>query len=242
MTSGNDILMGSGAAGFSFDFVGAVIGGRVLNEPVPFEEREWNPQTKRSDGAVKRFTSGDPIMGAHVDLQTTLRDPQNPDDDGKRRLYIRGQRMKSAVRDAVLRAGAKGIQPGGVLTVTFTHEEDTGQGNAAKCYVAEYQAPGQQAFMGQQQQAPQQGWNPPATPAQPDPWAGAPAWAQPPAGAVPQQAPQQPPAAPQPVQQPAPAPQVQPAPPAAPAVDLAAAQAALANLSPEQLRALGLGS
>lgn len=135
----NDVLMGGGGAPSArFNEPGATYTGRIIHPPQAYQEREWNLATMRSDGPPATFPSGDPIMAISVDIKTTLRDATIEDDDGTRRVYIQGKRLKEAVRNAVRDAGAHGLEVGGELTVTFTHQEDPTDKRSAKHYTATY--------------------------------------------------------------------------------------------------------
>lgn len=145
----NDILMGGGdgVPAAYFKNVGDSVEGTLTAPPKAREEREFNQLTQRSDGPVRKFPSGDVIYGILVDLQTGLRDPMNPDDDGVRRLYVEGKRLKDAIRTAVANAGGKGLEVGGYLKVT--HHQMVAAGTVmAKDYVAEYRTPANQGLMG----------------------------------------------------------------------------------------------
>lgn len=145
----NDILMGGGdgVPGASFKAIGDSVEGTLVAPPKAREEREFNQATQRSDGPVRKFPSGDIIYGILIDLQTTQRDPMDPEDTGVRRVYVEGKRMKDAIRTAVGNAGGKGLEMGGYLKVTFTHQEAAGT-VLAKCYAAEYRTPANQGLMG----------------------------------------------------------------------------------------------
>lgn len=208
----NDILMGGGdgVPGASFRNPGDSVEGVLTAPPKAREEREFNQVTQRSDGPVKTFPSGDPIYGILVDLQTSERDPMNQEDTGVRRVYVEGKRLKDAIRNAVASAGGKGLDVGGYLKVTYTHQEAAGT-VLAKCYAAEYRTPANQGLMG-----------------------GAPAAAPVPTVAQPVAA--QPVAAPVSVPAPAPAP-VAAAPAAASPVDIARQLFAMPGISDAQIAA-----
>lgn len=143
-TNANDILMGNGGAPTAkFDTPGRTIGGRIVSEPVAYQEREYDPRNP-GNGAPKFYPqSGDAIMSVRVDVSTTERDPADPEDDGTRRIYIEGKRLKDAVRDSVRQAKARGLEVGGTLNVTFTglgQAEGVGM-SPPKLYQATYQAP-----------------------------------------------------------------------------------------------------
>ena len=134
-TSANDLLMGAGVPGVKFPEPGTSITGVICAEP------EARQQTDFSTGEGLTWPSGDPKMQIVVRLQTQLRD--NPDDDGIRALYIKGKSLTTAVRDAVRKTGANGLEVGGTLTVTYTGDgtsEHKGI-NPPKLYTAAYTPP-----------------------------------------------------------------------------------------------------
>jgi hypothetical protein len=57
-----------------------------------------------------------------IELDTTERDADQQFDDGARTLYVKSY-MRSAIGDALRRAGAKEPEVGGTLTVTFVRTE-----------------------------------------------------------------------------------------------------------------------
>lgn len=209
-----DTLDLGGGTGNSFAF--ASPGDTVTGRLVSLEEQQ---QTDMDTGEPAFWPGGQPKMMYVVTLATDARDDAY--DDGNRSIYLRGSRnpesksILSAVLAAVRAAtGGTALQVGGTLSVTYTGDgEATRRGfNPPKQYSATYQPPS----VDLDQPAP------PATqqPAQAAQAAQPPAQGQPPA--------QQPPAAPAAPQQPA-----QP--------DPAALMAALANLTPQQKAALGIG-
>ena len=229
MTNANDILMGSGGAPTAKLSEGVTVAGRITAISQPYQEREYvrdNP----GGGAPKFFPSGDPIMSFTVDIATEQRDPAIEDDDGTRRVYMDGARIKKAVRSAVQASGATGLNVGGHLSITCTHYDTPGDIRSGKNYAATYTpgAPANNVLMEQQaaaapQQAPDSGFGVPQQQG-PNP-ATQPDWA-------PQQPAQQ---ATQPAQQ---ATQAQPASPLPAGVDqsalLAAMQAAGFQLPAQQ--------
>lgn len=236
ITDANDFLMGGGVTSAKFPAIGTTITGTICRPP------EVQQQTDAKTGDLKFWSDGKPMQQLQVQLATNERDPQTDHDDGVRAIYVKGK-MQAAVRDAVRRSGAKGLEIGGTLTVTYTGdgEQPTNRAlSAPKLYSAVYiPAPAVAASQFLEQGEP--GQSAPAAPAQPapqDPWNSqgpAPAWAQP-----------APPA-------PAPAPAyVPPAPAPAPAAPAGVTNEALAAarllspeqravlFTPEQLAALGL--
>jgi hypothetical protein len=132
----NDILMGGGVTSAAFPEIGTTVSGRICWGP------EARQQTDMDTGEPKTFPNGDPMMQIIVHLETAERDPANPDDDGTRALYIKFN-LLNAVRAAVKTAKVKGLQIGGVLTVTYAGDgEQKKKGfNPPKLYTATYQPP-----------------------------------------------------------------------------------------------------
>lgn len=103
-------------------------------------------------------------------LKTDERDPSEPDDDGRRTLYVKSW-MRSAIGDALRKAGAKEPEVGGTLTVQFTHLEaaDRPGLSPSKKFAATYTAPPVTAGYFAPpagQPAAQQAYQPPAAPVQ----------------------------------------------------------------------------
>lgn len=148
----NAILMGGGGAPTAkFPNPGDSIKGRVLAPPQAYQEREYDPNNP-GGGAGRTYPSGDPIMAVSVDLATDLRDPSIQEDDGTRRLFIEGQHLKAAVRDAIRATGAQGLEVGGVIELTFTHREDPEDKRSRKYWQARYTPAGNATLMGGEQQ------------------------------------------------------------------------------------------
>lgn len=140
MTNANDLLMGGGVKAARFPTLGTAVSGRIIRDP---EARE---QTDFTTGAVLRWDNGEAKMQIVVQLATDERDSQDISDDGTRALYVKGQ-MLNAVRGAVRAAGAKGLEVGGTLTVTYSSDGMPARAglNAPKQYTAAYTAPAQAA-------------------------------------------------------------------------------------------------
>jgi len=133
---GNELLMSGGIPSAKFPTIGTKVGGRILAEP------SSRQQTDAKTQEPKFFKSGEPMMSVVVRLQTDERDVMRPDDDGERALYIKGKAMKS-VREAVRRTGAKRLEVGGYLALTYVADEAPTGGllSGAKVYTAEYVRP-----------------------------------------------------------------------------------------------------
>lgn len=134
MPSADDFLMGGGGAPTAkFPTPGTAVGGRITEKPTVEQQRDI------STGDKKFWSDGNPMMQLVVTVQTEERDPQIEEDDGRRRLFIKGQ-MKNAVADAVRAAGGRGLEVGGILTVTYSHDGTASQRgfNPPKQYAATY--------------------------------------------------------------------------------------------------------
>lgn len=105
------------------------------------------PQTDPNTGEVKyRKDNITPIMQLLITWDTDARDPQIPNDNGRRKLYC-SWRLEAEIKRAVRASGAEGLEEGGVLTVTYLREEKVpNQPGKAKIYEAEYVPP--KAYIG----------------------------------------------------------------------------------------------
>lgn len=130
----NELIMGGGSKSAKFDGVGVSVSGVI-------EDISAKQQTDFTTGEPKSWPNGDPMYQVLVRLQTAER--EDFDDDGVRTLYVKGKSLTAAVRDAVRKAGAKGLEVGGTLTVTYTGDgvsERKGI-NPPKLYEASYVKP-----------------------------------------------------------------------------------------------------
>lgn len=164
----NDLLMGGGikSAAFPNQQFGTRVGGRILRTPTVRQQNDFDT------GKPKFWDNGDPMMQVVVSVATEQRDPTDPNDDGERAIYIKAQ-MQQAVREAVKATGAKGLEVGGLLHITYIRDEPNskGRGNPKKIYSAEYAPPAaaNNALMGgngNNQQGAQPEWSLPAQQAQ----------------------------------------------------------------------------
>lgn len=132
----NDFLMGGGGApSAKFDVLGRTYKGTIV-------ESEVRQQTEVGTNEPLFWKDGNPKMQAVVTLQTDERDPSIEDDDGRRKLYIKGQ-MQQAVRDAVREAGESEFRKGGMLAVKYHANGEASQRGFTppKLYVAQYRPP-----------------------------------------------------------------------------------------------------
>jgi hypothetical protein len=131
--SADDFLMGGGVPSAKFPVLGHTVSGRITEQPTVEQQRNYE------DDKLKFWDDGKPMMQLVVTLATNERDPENPEDDGARRLYVKGY-MKNAVAGAVRAAGARGLEIGGTLSVTYTQdgEKKNPKFNAPKLFTAQY--------------------------------------------------------------------------------------------------------
>lgn len=136
----NDWLMSGGAKSAKFPEVGTVVKGTIVTPPT------LSQQTDFTTGALKTWDDGKPMMQLVVTIATDERDPDEPEDDGLRSLYVRGA-MQAAVKDAIRKAGAKGLEVGGTIAVRYTGDGVAKQRgmNPPKQFAAQYKAPASQA-------------------------------------------------------------------------------------------------
>lgn len=131
--SADDFLLGGSVPSAKFPVIGTTVAGRITTPPTVEQQRDY------TTGEAKFWDDGKPQMQLVVTLATNLRDPQISDDDGTRRLYVKGQ-LKNAVAQAVRAAGARGLEVGGLLEVTYARdgERKNPRFNAPKEYTATY--------------------------------------------------------------------------------------------------------
>ncbi|QJD50470.1 hypothetical protein SEA_CHRIS_68 [Mycobacterium phage Chris] len=128
-------LGGGGPASAKFKTHGDVVAGVIAVEP------ESRQQTDLDTNEPLTWKDGSPRMQLVVTLQTDLTDPDVEDDDGMRRLFVKGE-MRKAVQKAVIAAGAKGLDVGGELALTYIGDgEKKGHLTPPKLYRATYKKP-----------------------------------------------------------------------------------------------------
>lgn len=139
-SSVDGLLNGGGAPSAKFASVGDTVKGSVVSA-------ESRQQTDL-DGKAKTWDDGSPQMQIIITLDTDERDPSIIDDDGKRRVFVKGK-MLTALKEALKDAGAK-LEVGAKLAFQYT-----GDGTAAKAgysppklYKVAYKAPEPAAVVG----------------------------------------------------------------------------------------------
>ncbi|MDM2104790.1 Uncharacterised protein [Mycobacteroides abscessus subsp. bolletii] len=132
-------LSGGGAPSAKFKTHGDTVGGVIVEEPTQQQQRDLE------SGDLETWPDGNPKMQLVVTVQTDLRDPAVEDDDGKRRIFVKGG-LRKAVQEAVIAAGSRGLDVGGELHVTYTGDgERKGYLTAPKLYSARYVKPSESA-------------------------------------------------------------------------------------------------
>lgn len=138
--------------------LGTTVGGTIRQVHPPVQ------QIDPADNKPKFRKDGSPQMVVRIDLATNERDPQDPEDDGSRGLYVQGW-MVGAIGEAVRKSGHQGSpEVGGHITVTLTAREPNATNpalNPTNKFSATYTRPqaaatGQFFDQGQPQGYPQQ--------------------------------------------------------------------------------------
>ncbi|MFD6094556.1 hypothetical protein ACFWGN_20790 [Oerskovia sp. NPDC060338] len=148
--SADEFLLGGSSGKSAFgknDPIGTTITGTIVSTEV-------RQQTDIATGELLTWDNGDPRMQLVVALQTDERISE--DDEGVRAVYVKGSKafgsksLHDAVRAAVQDAGAKGIEPGGALTVSLigTEPSKTRGFSDRKLWGAQYAAPDRAAQTG----------------------------------------------------------------------------------------------
>lgn len=134
----NDFLLSGGIPACKFPTIGTTVKGTVQNSEVV-------QQTDFATSKPKFYDDGNPMMQVVITLATDEHDPQVDNDDGQRKLYVKGQ-MRQAVAEALRKAGAK-LEKGGMLAVQYVEDKpsETRGFNPTKVYRAQYAPPAQTA-------------------------------------------------------------------------------------------------
>jgi hypothetical protein len=102
------------------------------------ESWEKQQQTNFDTGEAMFWPDGKPKEHLRVVVQTGV--VENEDDDGKRALYLKFK-SANAVRDAIRASGARFLEKGGYLKLTYTHDGQKAPGSKGeppKEYKADY--------------------------------------------------------------------------------------------------------
>jgi hypothetical protein len=126
-------LLEGGGASFKFDTIGKTAKGTVVAATA-------QQQTDFQSGKPLTWDDGNPRMQLVITLATDERDPDDPTDDGERRIFAKGEMLKAI--KAALRAANAELAEGGTLAVKYTGDGEAERGkNPPKLYAAEYKAP-----------------------------------------------------------------------------------------------------
>ena len=141
-----EFMQSQGAKAFSFDSVGDSVSGEILSMDV-------RQQTDMETGEPLTWRDGSPRKVLVITIQTSLDESET--DDGQRTLWCRGGNYQvvtgkgtsslTAVKDALRRAGASDLEPGGTISMAYTGDgKPSARGmNAPKLYTVAYQPPTQ---------------------------------------------------------------------------------------------------
>jgi hypothetical protein len=131
----DDLIFGGGARGFSMLNIGDIAKGVVKAVDV-------TQQKDFSTKELKTWPNGDPMMQTVFTMQTDLRDADDDEDDGERRLYIDSKAKREAVRDALVAVGIKSVYQtiGGTLALQYSANDPASKNpqNPRKLYVAQF--------------------------------------------------------------------------------------------------------
>jgi hypothetical protein len=132
----NDLLMGAGVPSVKFKAVGDTVTGEIIRKPSVQQMRDFK------DNSPLFWDDGNPKLQIIITLATDDIDPTVDNDDGVRNLYAKAQ-MQAAIGSAVRKAGAKRLEQGGRLTITFVREVENPNKkmNAQKVFSASYIPP-----------------------------------------------------------------------------------------------------
>lgn len=131
----NSVLMGAGGRSASFKKHGDQVWGVVVGS-------DMRQQTDFDDGSLLFWDDGKPKMQIVISLLTDERD--DDEDDGLRRVYVKvPSQFLKAMRDAITKTGAKGIEDGGKFLVRYMSDaEPTRRGKQGqKQYFCKYEPP-----------------------------------------------------------------------------------------------------
>jgi hypothetical protein len=128
-----DSLLGARIPAINWPEIGAGVAGTILNV-------ETSEQRDPATGEVKTYKNGDVRRQVILTLQTKQKD--DADDDGRRRLFVKGKSMTQEFRKAITNAGVQGPRIGGTVSVIYSGDgEAVGKLNAPKLFTVEYTKP-----------------------------------------------------------------------------------------------------
>ena len=148
MSDGNDLLMSGGRPWGKWGKIRDIVTGVITAPPTARQSRDFDTQEPAFWDAEKQ----DPKMEVVVVIQTNIIDPEVEGDNGERSLVLpKGSQRFRAVQTAVRASGAKGLEVGGTISVTYTADGEKPKrrgAQAPKLYSAKYAAPAPGATSG----------------------------------------------------------------------------------------------
>ena len=133
----NDLLAGSSVPSLSFkdlavgdSYEGVITGLRTV------QVRNYEDPTK-----LEFWDDGKPKLQIEVTLSTSYADPTDPDDEGSRRVFLFGQKLRAA-QDEMRKKGLKKLEIGSqfIITLTGTKPSQNKRYNDVKLYGIEINA------------------------------------------------------------------------------------------------------
>lgn len=131
----NSVLMGAGGKSATFKAHGDQVWGTVVSA----ENRQ---QTSFESNELLFWDDGKPRMQIVITLQTEEQEDEN--DDGLRRVYIKvPSQLLRAMRQAITKAGANGLQEGGKFLVRYMSDAEPKKRGMSgeKQYFCKYEPP-----------------------------------------------------------------------------------------------------
>jgi DNA-directed RNA polymerase specialized sigma24 family protein len=134
----NDLLVGSSVPSLSFK--DAVVGDSytgVITDLRTVQVRNYEDPTK-----LEFWDDGKPKLQIEVTLSTGYADPSDPEDDGSRRVFLFGQKLRAA-QDEMRKKGIKKLELGAQFTITLsgTKPSTNKRYNDVKLYTIGIDAP-----------------------------------------------------------------------------------------------------
>lgn len=132
-------LLASRPPAAKFPEIGAIVKGTLTKDSEEGQQRDFDTND------LLFWDDGNPRMQLVIEVATGVLDPTNPDDDGERTFYAKGDMLR-AIKDAKRRAKLRGdvIPAGSELTVELIDEEPPPRGKRGfpkKIYSAELVPP-----------------------------------------------------------------------------------------------------
>jgi hypothetical protein len=127
-------LLNASSTSAKFPTIGTRVGGRVVKDAEEMQQRDFD------SGDLLFWDDGNPRMQLVVTVDTGQSDPDDPEDDGERAIYIKGQAL-AATRQACKKAKKFVIEENDFFAMTFVSEEPLPKGkkgNKKKVYEVEF--------------------------------------------------------------------------------------------------------